>query len=289
MAFGGCAAAGLVAVVLLPACASGHSAGAGAGAAHSLATADATPGGSRPGPFTSAATPAPPPRWETIGSSLDGRPIEAVTLGRGRLRLAVIGGIHGDEAEAASALDPLRLHLHDRLASAPAAAAVYIVHDLNPDGFAAGTRGNARGVDLNRNWPTANFRASRRHGPSPLSEPETALLHAELERFPPDILVVLHSIASGPFVNYDGPAAEGSAAFTDAAIAATGDGRWHVRPTMGYATPGSLGTWAGVERQIPTLTIEFARGQDEASVTAALIAGIDALLEDAAGIGTIGK
>lgn len=217
-------------------------------------------------------------RWSVIGRSVEDRPIEAVTLGRGPLKVYIIGSIHGDEPEGLATVEPV-------LAAAqrgPLAglATVRVVRDANPDGTEARTRGNARRRDLNRNWPAGNFATSPRHGESPLSEPETRAVHTDLTRFSPDLVVVFHSARSGPFVNYDGPAASLAAAFASAA--AQSDERWRVVRDMGYATPGSLGTYLGVERRVPILTIEFRRGQDAASAMLAGRAGFEAAVEAAA-------
>jgi predicted deacylase len=211
--------------------------------------------------------------WSVIGTSREGRAIEAVTLGAGSPRVLVVGGIHGNEPEHAPAIAALL----DRRPPVRHRAIIRVIRDINPDGGAAGTRGNAAGVDINRNWPASNFQPSATHGPEPMSEPETAILHAQIMAFKPDLLVVLHSIASGPFVNHDGPAEKPAGAFV--AAASTTDPRWHVRPSMGYATPGSLGTWAGVDRHIPTLTVEFDRGHDPRLAGVAFVDGLTAVIK----------
>lgn len=186
-------------------------------------------------------------------------------------RVLIVGGIHGDEPEGLGALPALRAALVN---TAP--ATILFIEDLNPDGTARRTRGNANAVDLNRNWPTANFAARSRHGSRPLSEPESRFLFQQINEFRPSAIIVYHSARSGPFVNFDGPAEHMAKAFADAAHAS--DPRWHVRASMGYPTPGSLGTWAGVERQIPILTVEFARGHDPKLVERAMIDGTAAAL-----------
>jgi murein peptide amidase A len=222
---------------------------------------------------TSAATPTAPSAslaWSTIGRSVRNRPIQAATVGRGPLRIYLIGAIHGDEPEGLAAIDPIAARL------STASATTRIIRDTNPDGAAAHTRGNARGRDLNRNWPARNFSARSTRGQSPLSEPETAALHRDMLAFNPDLVIVFHSSRSGPFVNFDGPARDTAAEFV--AAARITDSRWRLVPDMGYPTPGSLGSYIGVDRQIPILTIEFRRGQDAASAIAAAIAGLDAVL-----------
>src|ERR1051326_3147278 len=58
---------------------------------------------SEPTQSSSAAAPA----WTRIGSSVRGKPIEAVTLGSGPKRVYIIGGIHGDEPEGPATAGPL--------------------------------------------------------------------------------------------------------------------------------------------------------------------------------------
>ncbi|MCC5822494.1 MAG: succinylglutamate desuccinylase/aspartoacylase family protein [Phycisphaerales bacterium] len=210
-----------------------------------------------------------------IGRSIHQAPIVAEDHGRGRARVYLIGLIHGDEPEGYQALDDIR-----RLLRRHPGIRVRLVPDMNPDGRLAGTRGNARGVDLNRNWPASNFTPHPQRGESPLSEPEARAVHDDLLAFRPDVLIVLHSITrGGPFVNFDGPdpAADLARVFADAA-GATGDPRWRVVPSMGYPTPGSLGTFAGTDMVIPTLTVEFERGHDPETARQAAVAGIDAVL-----------
>ena len=230
---------------------------------------------SRPGApvATSEAVPTSPPlRWQRIGSSVENRALSVAQAGSGALRIYLIGGVHGDETEGRSALDFIRNET-------AGAATLRILRDLNPDGTAASRRGNARGVDLNRNWPASNFEAGTTGGPAPLSEPETRALEQDLRAFRPDLVIALHSTQIGPLVNYDGPAAPYAAAF--AGEAGTVGYGWHVRPDMGYPTNGSLGSYLGIDREIPILTIEFRRGQDESYARAALQKGLAAVISAA--------
>lgn len=222
---------------------------------------------------------APAAAWTAIGASVQRRPILAATVAPPAHaavgpRVYLVMLIHGDEPEG-------RVHAREivrRLAPAVRLnrATLRVVESMNPDGEAAGTRGNARGVDLNRNWPAANFRPARSHGPEPLSEPEAAAVHADLLAFMPDLLVVLHSTARGPFVNYDGPAENLAAAFS--AAAGGFDTRWHVVPSMGYPTPGSLGSYMGVDAGVPSLTVEFERGQNARAAAQQAVTGLRAVL-----------
>lgn len=209
-----------------------------------------------------------------IGRSVAGVPVVGENHGRGRSRVYIIGQIHGNEPEGFAALDQVRRVLRDH-----PGVRVRLVPTMNPDGHSAATRGNARGVDLNRNWPASNFTPAPDRGNAPLSEPETEAVYADLMRFKPDLLIVLHSIRSGgPFVNFDGPEPAGEFARAFAEAAARGDPRWRVVPSMGYPTPGSLGTFAGTDLRTPILTIEFERGHGPEEARRAVSAGLGSVL-----------
>jgi protein MpaA len=164
----------------------------------------------------------------------------------------LLGGIHGDERMAAR----LVTRFADELAAHPEWAPgrrVVVAAARNPDGLARGTRRNARGVDLNRNFPAKTWRRGDARGERPLSEPESRLVAHLLETFRPIAVVSVHA----PFrcVNWDGPA-EGLAR-----LMARENG-YELRPSIGYPTPGSLGSWLG-ERGVPIVTLELPDGAAE--------------------------
>lgn len=224
-------------------------------------------------PAASAVATAPALRWQRIGTSVENRSLSVAQTGNGPLRVYLIGGVHGDEIEGRSAIEYLGQ-------ATAGVATLRILRDLNPDGTAANRRGNARDVDLNRNWPARNFEPGASGGPMPLSEPETRALEQDLRAFRPDLVIALHSTAIGPLVNYDGPAASLAAVFAEQA--ATVSQGWHVLADMGYPTNGSLGSYLGIDRELPILTIEFRRGQDEGYARAALQKGLPAVIGAAA-------
>jgi protein MpaA len=138
--------------------------------------------------------PAPQPSvtrtWHVLGRSVDGRPIRALQLegsAAGRPVL-VVGCIHGTECAGLAVTDILAR-------SADPTVHLWIVPNLNPDGYARGTRQNARGVDLNRNYP-AEWRAGSRGpeypGARPLSERETRIAHALVRRLQPALTLWYH-------------------------------------------------------------------------------------------------
>ncbi|MBI3469388.1 MAG: DUF2817 domain-containing protein [Planctomycetes bacterium] len=195
--------------------------------------------------------------WQTIGHSAEGRPIETARFGSGPRGVLLIGAIHGDEPEGLPVIE----RLADELASGPARAGdstVVIIRNLNPDGTATRRRTSARGVDLNRNLPASNWDTTARSpqfnpGPRPGSEPETQVLLGVLREFAPRRILVMHATRSRPMVNYDGPARELAEAMSQLNGYVTSD-------TIGYPTPGSLGSYTGIDLQIPIITLELPRG-----------------------------
>jgi hypothetical protein len=121
----------------------------------------------------------------TIGHSVQGHAIEALRIGEGPRSIVLVGSIHGSEGNTTILVNSLVEHLTANLHLFPPDISVYLIPTLNPDGLAAGTRYNANGVDLNRNWDTPNWQADtydaagRRAGGGgahPFSEPETAAM-----------------------------------------------------------------------------------------------------------------
>lgn len=193
--------------------------------------------------------------WQTIATSVQGRPIRARTVGHGPRKVLFIGGIHGDEPEGSVTTAQLPQALE--AAGLADAVTLTIIEDANPDGRAAHTRGNADGVDVNRNFPASNFDSANG---TPLSEPESRAVHDAIERVQPALIVVAHSWSGDEFINFDGPAREIAERFS----AGTG---LRVQESSSFApTPGSLGSYAGRDRGIPLLTVEVLKGTDPQAV-----------------------
>jgi protein MpaA len=128
-----------------------------------------------------------------LGRSVERRQIGAQELGEplaGR-RVLVVGCIHGDERAGISVARSL-----DAM-SPPRGVDLWVLDDLNPDGAAADTRQNARGVDLNRNfpygWRLAGQPGDQQYpGPHPLSEPEARIAYRLILRLRPQITIFFH-------------------------------------------------------------------------------------------------
>jgi len=127
------------------------------------------------------------------GHSVQGRPIRLVERDGARpgKTVLVVGCIHGTEG-AGIAVTKLLLH-----GPRPAAGRLLVIQDLNPDGRRLDVRVNARGVDLNRNFPSEWRPIGRRGdpeyaGPRPLSEPETRFARQVVRRYRPDVSIWFH-------------------------------------------------------------------------------------------------
>jgi len=124
-----------------------------------------------------------------LGRSFDGRLIDAYEVGdpQSTVRELVVGCIHGDETAGIAIARRL-----ERLS--PTGVDLWIVPLLNPDGAAAGTRGNAHGVDLNRNFPSRWERLAGTvySGPHRLSERETRVAYRLIRRLRPQVSIWFH-------------------------------------------------------------------------------------------------
>lgn len=197
--------------------------------------------------------------------SVRGRPLymRDVQGDDARLRVLVVGAMHGDEMSSAS----VALYWI-KLAQAEAATPVTqfgatqthwrFIPALNPDGLfnRPARRVNANGVDLNRNFPTPNWAREaatywhkrtlkdprRWPGKTALSEPESKFLFEEMKRFKPHLIVSIH--APYGVLDFDGPLLPPSRL-----------GRLYLDQVGIF--PGSLGNYGGVHQGTPVVTIEL--------------------------------
>jgi protein MpaA len=193
-----------------------------------------------------------------VGVSVAGRAIEAIDVAGtsappgvvAPVAALIFGAIHGDEPASAE----LCRRFVDALAEKPPLHRTIVIPVANPDGLAAGTKNNARDVDLNRNFAAKNWQRGHKPGydpgPTAESEPETKALASLVAALQPRALVAVHQ----PFrcVNWDG-SGQGLA---DRMAAACG---YPSVATVGYPTPGSFGSRYGVDGGGCVVTLELPR------------------------------
>jgi len=203
----------------------------------------------------SSRRPAAASPWQTIGHSHRGRPIRIRRIGHGPRRVIWIGGIHGNEQEGVISTRELPLAF-TRVPGALGEVTLTIVEDINPDGTAMNRRGNAKGIDLNRNYPARNFVPGKSYGARPLDQPEARALHDLVRSERPHLVIVAHSWREDHFINFDGPAVQYAELFA-------AESGYRVKPSDRISpTPGSLGSWVGRTLGIPILTLEYERGSN---------------------------
>ncbi len=158
-------------------------------------------------------------------------------------KLLIIGVFHGDETQG-------EYFINSYLDKSPKKGknSIYFIPKLNP----SGVRKNLNGVDLNRNFPTKNWElgdisSDYYGGNAPKSEIETKYLVDLIYKNNFSAIITIH--APYKTVNYDGPAEILAQKISDIV-------GYPPSSDIGYATPGSFGTYCGKERQIPTITIE---------------------------------
>ena len=209
----------------------------------------------------------------TFGRTALGLSIPAFRWEGGGPEILVLGGVHGDEVEGVIAA----WGLYDALVAGRFSSQLNLtlVPAFNLDGATLKTRTNGHGVDLNRNLPTKDWNPQAFNdryppGPSANSEPENQALTAWLDRVRPRFVLSLHSWK--PLLNVNGDCSP------EAEILREKTG-YVIEPSIGYPTPGCLGTYAGLERGMPTLTFEIERGLSAADVLRVHVPAILAALQ----------
>lgn len=168
----------------------------------------------------------------------------------------ILAGTHGDETAAVVSLSCALRSIE------PARLKHHVVLAVNPDGCQLGLRANAGGVDLNRNFPSANWHngdtvyrwnsaASERDvllstGERAGSEPETQALCHLIHKLNPKWVVTFHE----PLACIEDPHSSTLGTWLADAFDLP------LVTSVGYATPGSFGSWCA-DISLPCITAEF--------------------------------
>lgn len=135
-----------------------------------------------------------------FGKTVKGRILRAYRVGdpTSTRKAVLLSTMHGDEPATAKIL------LNLMQGPAVTGADIWIIPNLNRDGLARDRRTNARGVDLNRNFPTRWKKQTGRYnsGPRAASEPETKALMRFLDQVDPDYVISLHQPLHGVDTSY---------------------------------------------------------------------------------------
>jgi protein MpaA len=205
--------------------------------------------------------------WEYYRTTQHKHPLMFVSFGNvSKNCVLFLGGVHGDELPTVYLMAKLARYVQDNQEMFNHQCIV-IAPLLNPDGFFSSrqTRTNASGVDLNRNFPTKDWQAkaikqwtakgkNKRYYPGrrPASEQETLFQMALIKRFKPQKILSAHSPLN--FFDYDGPSSDLDS--FDKWMQQISREIDYPLKKFGYY-PGSLGNYAGHERNIFTLTLEL--------------------------------
>ena len=192
-----------------------------------------------------------PTRYRIVGSSVQRRPIMCLELGDGSDVTYIMSTIHGNEAAGTPLVRRLSWYLREHPAMLDGRKVV-LMAVANPDGMVNGSRYNAKGVDLNRNFEAANRINTKQTGLLPLSEPEAVIIKRLIQEYKPDRIVSIHQPLS--CIDYDGPAR----------MLADRMGQYCALPVKKLgARPGSLGSYAGLTLGIPIITFEMTQADSQ--------------------------
>jgi len=189
------------------------------------------------------------------GYSVYGTPLQIWMPERSKVDVLIFAGIHGEEPDSTVLLSRALRSLRQPSSSCA------VILCANPDGVQLGTRGNANGVDLNRNFPSTNWtatpvthswnfnsdgRVALSPGPRPGSEPEALALQQVVERLKPRYIVSVHS----PLGLIDDP--------ENTDLGALFSARSGLPRTVlaNETTPGSFGSWS-TDIGVATITYEL--------------------------------
>ena len=181
----------------------------------------------------------------TVGYSIENRPIRLHKFGNGPLKTLVIGAIHGNEPASAVLANKLITYLRAN-PDYVQGKTVLIIPVANPDGLEKNTRHNINNIDLNRNFPAPNRENNEINGMKGLTEPESITLFKVIAEHSPDQIISIHQPLN--CVDYDGPAKD---------LASRMANKSPLPLKKLGSRPGSLGSYAGLTKNTPIVTVEL--------------------------------
>lgn len=202
----------------------------------------------------------------SIGTSVQGRSITGYRFGSGNSAIVFVGTTHGDEKSSTHTLNSLIDYLERNPDVIPGHRAVVIIPNLNPDGYQSSRRTNANGVDLNRNFPTNNWKKdvtmpggwfnAGGGGSAPLSEPESKALADYLIKVKPRLVLTYHAAAGVVMPNDSGDSDE-LALIYDQKSNLNYEPNNQTGQIFQYDTTGALEDWLHDKHNIPALLVEL--------------------------------
>ena len=201
--------------------------------------------------------------------SLQNRPIDVHSFGSGPKTTLIMAGVHGDEKDGVDVVGELLSRLHSFADDALDGHRIIVMPCANPDGYAANTRQNANGIDINRNFPDKTFGTGKKSkkfngGKTAASEPETKAILNVVAHYKPSLIISLHEALA--CVNYNGSCVRLARRMSKATgLPAVGD--------VGYPTPGSMGNYFGFDKRLPVITLELPKERVDSAEYAGIILG----------------
>ena len=200
----------------------------------------------------------------TIGYSTKGKPINAYYFGSGGSIVLFVGAIHGNEASSSYILKDWIAYLDNNAKNIPSNRQIVVVPTINPDGLASGSRMNANGVNLNRNFSTADWKKDIKDtggtvinggGSTPMSESETKALASLTTQLRPRLVLSYHAVGSVTIGNDrgDSRALAGSYASMVGYSNATGNSS----EVFSYEISGTYDDWVAETLNAPSIVVEL--------------------------------
>jgi murein peptide amidase A len=215
-------------------------------------------------------------KWNHVRNTNHGTPLIWTVFGEEKSVVStdnttlVMCGVHGDEITPVKfCWDFMReMSKHHSFDN----KLVVVAPLVSPDSFFKGkpSRTNARGVDVNRNFPTGDWKseahkrwhhqlgkdARKYPGPHAASEQETVFQMNLILRYRPNKIISVHAPLT--LLDYDGPSLKDVAGKSAKALLEQMSSKAAGYKVSNYPIfPGSLGNWAGKEKHIPTYTLEL--------------------------------